>query len=90
MELSLREVEAVLDWVGVDHGHQAIWYWKETLVEEQSDPLTVTPSRVAVDEKQIGVDGKKKWLYAAVDVDSKLLPKLTCSAAAGPSDLRTS
>ena len=29
--------------------------------------------RVAVDEKQITVDGKKKWLYAAVDTDSKLL-----------------
>ena len=32
-----------------------------------------SPSRVAVDEKQIEVDGEKKWLYAAVDVDSKLL-----------------
>jgi transposase-like protein len=29
--------------------------------------------QVAVDEKQIEVDGDKKWLYAAVDVDSKLL-----------------
>jgi len=31
------------------------------------------PSRVAVDEKQIEVGGEKKWLYAAVDIDSKLL-----------------
>jgi transposase-like protein len=31
------------------------------------------PSRVAVDEKQIEVDGEKKWLYAAIDTDSKLL-----------------
>jgi putative transposase len=73
MGLSLREVEAVLDWLGVDCCHQAIWYWKETLAESQSDPPTVSPSRVAVDEKQIEVDGEKKWLYAAIDTDSKLL-----------------
>ena len=34
---------------------------------------TAEPSRVAVDEKQITVDGEKKWLYAAIDTDSKLL-----------------
>jgi len=73
MGLSLREVEAVLDWLGVDRCHQAIWYWKETLAEKQSDPPTAAPSRVAVDEKQIKVDGEKKWLYAAIDTDSKLL-----------------
>ncbi|MFB6225676.1 MAG: IS6 family transposase, partial [Candidatus Paceibacteria bacterium] len=28
MRLSLREIEAVLDWLGVDRCHQAIWYWK--------------------------------------------------------------
>jgi len=73
MGLSLREVEAVLDWLGVDRCHQAIWYWKETLAETQSDPPTASPSRVAVDEKQIEVDGEEKWLYAAIDTDSKLL-----------------
>jgi len=65
MGLSLREVEAVLDWVGVDRCHQAVWYWKETAAKTQSDPPTATPSRVAVDEKQIEVDGEEKWLYAA-------------------------
>jgi transposase-like protein len=73
MGLSLREVEAVLDWLGVDRYHQAIWYWKETAVESQSDPPTAAPSRVAVDEKQIEGDGEKKWLYAAIDTESKLL-----------------
>ena len=29
--------------------------------------------RVAVDEKQIEVDGEEKWLYAAIDTESKLL-----------------
>jgi transposase-like protein len=73
MGLSLREVEAVLDWLGVDRCHQAIWYWKETLAKDQSEPPTAAPSRVAVDEKQIHVDGETKWLYAAIDTDSKLL-----------------
>jgi transposase-like protein len=38
-----------------------------------ADPPTVEPSRVAVDEKQIEVDGEEKWLYAAIDTESKLL-----------------
>jgi len=73
MGLSLREVKAVLDWLGVDRCHQTIWYWKETLAETQSDPPTAEPSRVAVDEKQIEIDGEEQWLYAAIDTDSKLL-----------------
>ena len=60
MGLSLCEVEAVLDWVDVERCHQAVWHWKETLVEEQSDLPTTGPSRVAVDEKQIEVDGEEK------------------------------
>lgn len=44
-----------------------------TLADEQSDPSTATPSRIAVDETQIEVDGETKWLYAAIDVESKVL-----------------
>ena len=33
---------------------------KEKLAETQSDPPTAEPSRVAVDEKRIEVDGEKK------------------------------
>jgi putative transposase len=73
MGLSLREVVAVFDWLGVDRSHGAVWNWTHTLSETQTDPPTAEPSRVAVDEKQITVDGEKKWLYAAVDTDSKLL-----------------
>jgi transposase-like protein len=71
--LSIRETVAILDLLGVDRSHGAVWNWVHTLPEAQSDPPTAEPSRVAVDEKQIEVDGEKKWLYAAVDVDSKLL-----------------
>jgi putative transposase len=73
MGLSLREIVAVFEWLGVDRSHGAVWNWTHALSEAQEDPPTAEPSRVAVDEKQIEVDGEKKWLYAAIDTDSKLL-----------------
>ncbi len=73
MGLSVREVVAVLDLLGVDRSHGAVWNWTHDLAEAQADPPTAEPSRVAVDEKQIEVDGEKKWLYATIDTDSKLL-----------------
>ena len=73
MGLSLREVVAVFELLGVDRSHGAVWNWTQTRSEAQSDPPTATPSRVAVDEKQIEVDGEEKWLYAAIDTASKLL-----------------
>ncbi|MFA9416399.1 IS6 family transposase [Natrinema sp. HArc-T2] len=73
MGLSVREVVAVLDLLGVDRSHGAVWNWTHDLAESQADPPAAAPSRVAVDEKQIEVDGKKKWLYAAIDTESKLL-----------------
>jgi transposase-like protein len=73
MGLSVREVVAVLELLGVDRSHGAVWSWTHTLAAAQSDPPTVQPSRVAVDEKQIEVNGEKKWVYAAIDTESKLL-----------------
>jgi transposase-like protein len=73
MGLSLREVVAVFNLLGVDRSHGAIWNWTYTLSDAQSDPPTATPLRVAVDEKQIEVDGDEKWLYAAIDTESELL-----------------
>ena len=73
VELSVRELKGVLAWLSVDRCYQAVWNWKEKLAETQSDPPTAQPSRVAVDKRQIEVDGEKQWLYAAIDTDSKLL-----------------
>lgn len=72
MALSLREIVAVLEILGVNPSHGAVWNWTHKLAEAQSDPPTATPSRVAVDETQIEVDGEKKRLYAAIDMDSTL------------------
>ncbi len=73
MGLSVREVAAVLELLDVDRSHGAVWNWTHDLAEAQADPPTAEPSRVAVDEKQIEVDGEEKWLYAAIDTESKLL-----------------
>ena len=73
MELSVREVAAVLELLGVDRSHGAVWNWTHDLAESQADPPMAAPSRVAVDEKQIEVDGERKWLYAAIDTESKFL-----------------
>jgi hypothetical protein len=35
-----------------------------------------TPNTRAGGEKQIEVDGEKKWLYVAIDTESKLLLKI--------------
>src|SRR6056297_1597096 len=61
MGLSLREVVPVLDLLGIDRSHGAVWNWTHDLAETQPDPPMVEPSRVAVDEKQIEVDGEAKW-----------------------------
>ncbi len=73
MGLSVREVVAVPDLLGVNRSHGAVWNWTHDFAEAQADPPTAEPSRVAVDEKQIKVDGEKKWLYAAINTGSKLL-----------------
>jgi putative transposase len=62
-ELSLREVERVLELLGVDCCFQAVWNWKETLADHQSDSSKAQPSRVVVNEQQIEqieIDAEKK------------------------------
>ena len=57
---SLRETTTILSELGIECSHAAIWNWTHTLSDAQSDPPTAEPSRVAVDETQIEVDGEKK------------------------------
>jgi|GEM_PF-107833 len=83
MGLSVREVVAVLDLRGVDRSHGTVWNWTHDLAESQADPPMAAPSRVAVDEKQIKVDGEKNWLYAAIDTESKLLLEIDVHSRRG-------
>ena len=56
--LSIMETVAILELLGVQRSHGAIWQWVHRLADSDSDPPTVTPSRVAVDDTavQIGTD----------------------------------
>ena len=42
-------------------------------VRSVPDPPSAKPTRVAVDETAVKINGEWSWLYAAIDVDTKLL-----------------
>ena len=64
---------AALESFGVYQSHQAVFQWIHRVGEEAPDPLTAAPSRVAVDETTIQIGREQCCVYAAIDVDSKLL-----------------
>jgi len=70
---SLRETTTILAELGVERSHGAVWNWVHRLADSGCDPPTAQPSRVAVDETAVKINGEQSWLYAAVDVDTKLI-----------------
>ncbi len=70
---SLRETTTILAELGVERSHQAVWQWVHRLADSVPDPPTAKPSRVAVDETAVKINGEWSWLYAAIDIDTKLI-----------------
>jgi putative transposase len=70
---SLRETTTILAELGVERSHQAVWQWVHRMADSVSDPPTAKPSRVAVDETAVKINGEWSWLYAAIDIDTKLI-----------------
>ncbi|QIB76516.1 IS6 family transposase [Halogeometricum borinquense] len=70
---SLRETKEILRLFGVERSHQAIFQWVHRVSDSVDDPPTAKPSRVAVDETAIKINGEWSWLYAAIDLDTKLI-----------------
>ncbi|WP_222912843.1 IS6 family transposase [Natrinema sp. SYSU A 869] len=70
---SLRETQAILRLIGVERTHQAIWYWVHRLADSVPDPPSASPSRVAIDETAVKINGDWSWVYAAIDLDSRLI-----------------
>ncbi|ELY92004.1 IS6 family transposase [Natrinema altunense] len=70
---SLRETQAILRLLGVKRSHQAIWHWVHRLADSVPDPPTAKPSRVAIDETAVKINGDWSWVYAAIDLDSRLI-----------------
>jgi putative transposase len=71
--LSLRETEAILRPLGVERSFQATFQWVHRLADSVSDPPKATPRRVAVDETAVKINGEWSWLYAAIDLDTKVI-----------------
>jgi transposase-like protein len=70
----LAEIHDLLEWFGISRTRQAVHYWFHVYAEACEQEFTAEPDRVAVDEKQIQLPRKEKvWLYAAIDVDSKVV-----------------
>lgn len=70
---SLREIATILAELGVERSHQAIWQWVHRLSDNVPDPPEAQPKRVAVDETAVKINGEWSWLYAAIDLDTKLI-----------------
>ena len=71
---SLAETADVVEWFGVDRTRQTVENWYGNYTEYCEQEFTATPARVAVDEKQIQIEEEQKiWLYAAIDVEQKVV-----------------
>jgi putative transposase len=70
---SLRETTSILAELGVERSHGAVWNWVHRIADSVADPPTAQPSRVAVDETAVKINAEWSWLYAAIDLDTKLI-----------------
>ena len=71
---SLAECRDLCEWFGVERRRATIQHWYQEYAEYHNQDFTVEPDRIAVDEKQIQLENEEKaWLYAAIDVDTKVV-----------------
>jgi putative transposase len=71
---SLAECRDLCEWFGVERRRATIRHWYQAYADYYEQDFTADPDRVAVDEKQIQLANEEKaWLYAAIDVESKVV-----------------
>jgi putative transposase len=71
---SLAECRDLCEWFGVERRRATIHHWYQAYADHYDQDFTAEPDRVAVDEKQIQLENEQKaWLYAAIDVDTKVV-----------------
>ena len=70
---SLRETTTILPDLGVERSHGTVWNWVHRLADSDCDPPEAEPKRVAVDETAVKINGEWSWLYAAIDIETKLI-----------------
>jgi putative transposase len=67
------ETVAILELLGVERSHGAVWQWVHRLANSEPDPPSAQPKRVAVDETAVQIGTEWYWLYAAIDLESLYL-----------------
>lgn len=71
---SLAECRDLCEWFGISRTRATIQHWYQSYADHYGQELTVEPNRVAVDEKQVQLgEERTSWLYAALDIDSKVV-----------------
>ena len=71
---SLAECCDLCERFGVSRTRATIHHWYQSFAEYYEQDFTADPDRIAVDEKQIQLEEEQQvWLYAAIDVDSKVV-----------------
>ena len=75
--VSLRKVERVLSWIGVERSHVAIWSWIQKFGQRLSEagrrPAADLPAVVLMDETAVTQHGQEFTLFAAVDPETRHL-----------------
>jgi transposase-like protein len=70
---SFRETATILATLGVNRSYQAIFQLVHRLADSGCDPPSAAPTRVAVNETAVKRNGELCWVYAAIDLDTKLV-----------------
>jgi putative transposase len=63
--------------LGVERSHGTVRNWVHRQADSGCDPATAQPSRVALDETAVKINGEWSWLYAAIDTETKLILDVT-------------
>ena len=70
----MAECRDLCEWFGVSRTRATIHHWYQSYAEHYEQSFMTQPDRIAVEEKQIQLEEERKvWLYAAIDVDSKVV-----------------
>lgn len=78
-----------MKWFGVERRRATIHHWYQAYADHYDQDFSAEPDRVAVNEKQIQLEKEQKaWLYAAIDVDTKVVlhARLSWHRGRGPAE----
>ena len=59
---TLREIITIFAELGVERSHEVVWNWVHQLADSASDPPSVSPMRVTVNETAVKSNGEWSWV----------------------------